>query len=277
MEEVKVEKKGGVEPKVYSHSRLWLYENCPEFYKVKYIDKLPIEMPVHMALFLGKAVHDSLEWLYHQVKNRDVSIDELIENFTDEWISSFSEDIRVVNGDEKELYNRGIKFLVDYYTKHYPFKENVVAIERKILFPLDEKGEYMIQGYIDRLDLNNGIYEVHDYKTNAYLKRQEEIDKDRQLALYHLGLKNEFGNDIQVKLIWHFLSFNMSITSQRTEYELEKLRRDTLSLIKEIESTTEWPACGKKFCDWCNFKEENNINYEQISQDVYKLKNLSFS
>ena len=34
-EEVADEKKG---MKLYSHSRLWLFENCPEAYKIKYID-----------------------------------------------------------------------------------------------------------------------------------------------------------------------------------------------------------------------------------------------
>ena len=49
---------------VYSHSRLWLYENCPEYFKIKYLDKALPDLPVSMALFLGGVVHESLEWLY---------------------------------------------------------------------------------------------------------------------------------------------------------------------------------------------------------------------
>ncbi len=260
------EKKGGEENGggIYSHSRLWLYENCPEFYKLKYIDKKLPEMPVHMSLFLGKAVHDSLEWLYYQVKNRNVEISELIEYFTEKWVESFSVDVRIENGDEKELYNRGVKLLVDYYLAHKPFKQNVVAIERKILFPLDNEGKYKIQGYIDRLDLNEGVYEVHDYKTNQYMKAKEEIDKDKQLAFYHIGLKEVFGRDIKVRLVWHFLSHNKKVISYRTDEQLEKLKKDTMLLVKKIESTTDWFACGKKFCDWCEFKKQNNIRYEDV-------------
>ena len=55
---------------IYSHSRLWLYENCPEYFKIKYLDKALPDLPVSMALFLGGMIHESLEWLYHQTKNR---------------------------------------------------------------------------------------------------------------------------------------------------------------------------------------------------------------
>src|SRR3989344_2939268 len=168
---------------LYSHSKLWLYESCPEFYKLKYIDKKVPPMQTSMPLFLGSTVHEALEWLYHQIKYHEITIDELIEYFTDRWSAQFDENIRVENGDEIDAYNKAVRFLTDYYTKHKPFKENVIAIERKVLFPLDSEGNYKIQGYIDRLDVaEDGTYEIHDYKTNQSMKRQSEIDNDRQLA-----------------------------------------------------------------------------------------------
>lgn len=261
---------------VYSHSRLWLYENCPEFYKLKYVDGIELDLPVHSALVLGSVVHEALEWLYHQVKNRIVEIDELIEYFGERWkitIERANGSIRFENGDEQNSFNKGVKFLVDYYMRHRPFNQKVLAIERKILFPLDSEGKYKIQGFIDRLDFNDkeGVYEVHDYKTNAYPKKQEEVDADRQLALYHLGLKEIYGKEIKVKLIWHFLSHNLDLVSQRSEEELDKLMKDTLALIKQIESETEWSACGKKFCDWCDFKRIHKLQYEDVLR-IFKEK-----
>ena len=248
--------------KMYSHSKLWLFESCPEFYKLKYIDKKVPPMPTSMPLFLGSVVHEALEWLYHQVRHREMNVDELIEYFTDQWTSQFNDNIRIDNGDEIDAYNKGVRFLMDYYTKNKPFKQNVLAIERKIIFPLDENGEYKIQGFIDRLDMaEDGTYEVHDYKTNQSMKRKEDLDSDRQLALYDIGLRETFGKDIKVKLIWHFLNFNLQVTSQRTPEELDNLRNDTLELIKKIESTTEWPACKGRYCDWCNYKKENGLTY----------------
>jgi|TARA_Y100000310_G_scaffold334040_2_gene412850 hypothetical protein len=266
MEEVQKEKK---KAKVYSHSRLWLYENCPEFYKLKYIDKKTPEMPLSISLLLGKTVHEVLEWLYHQIKNHEVELDELIEYFQDKWgehMDEVNRNVKFHNGDEKIHFNRGVKFLVDYYLKHKPFDQNVLAIERKILFPLDQEEMYFIQGYIDRLDLNSdGEYEIHDYKTNAYPKKQKELDKDRQLALYHIGIKKVYGNDIKVKLIWDFLAHNIQMHSARNDEQLEKLKEDTLNLIKKIEGETEWKACKGKWCDWCSYKKEHDVSYKEIA------------
>ncbi len=264
--------------KIYSHSRLWLYESCPEFYKLRYIDKKVPSMQTHISLFLGTVVHEALEWLYHQVKYHSIEIDEVIEYFTERWTKQFGENIRIENGDEIDAYNKGVRFLTDYYTKNKPFKQNVLAVEHKVLFSIDDAGEYKIQGYIDRLDVaEDGTYEVHDYKTNQSMKKREDFAKDRQLALYDIGLREQFGKDIKVKLIWHFLNFNQDIVSERTPYELEKLKQDTLELIKKIESTTDWPSCNGRYCDWCNYKSENEITYDdavKMFDDAQKVEEM---
>jgi RecB family exonuclease len=136
--------------------------------------------------------------------------------------------------------------------------------EKKIVFSLEEDKVYKIRGFVDRIVFNKQIeeYEVHDYKTNEWLKSQEEVDKDRQLAFYHLGLREYFGKQIKVKLIWHFLAHNRKITSRRTDEQLEDLKRKTIELIKKIEGTTHWSACGKRWCDWCSYKRNNELeNY----------------
>tara|TARA_Y100000310_G_scaffold101376_2_gene99418 strand:- start:1630 stop:2430 length:801 start_codon:yes stop_codon:yes gene_type:complete len=255
-----MEKKG----EIFSHSKLWVYESCPEYYKIKYVDKALPKLPISMSLFLGSVVHESLEWLYHQTKNREILVNELIENYSEIWDTNYSNEVKIYNGSPKEYFNKGVKFLVDYYMKNKPFKENTVGIEQKVLFSLDNEERYKIQGFIDRVVFNNGVYEVHDYKTNRIMKTQEELDSDRQLGLYHIGLKNVFGEGIKVRLYWHFLAFNQKLSSERTEQQLEKLKIETLELIEKIESDTEWAACGKKFCDWCEYKRKNNLNYREI-------------
>lgn len=258
---------------VYSHSRLWLYESCPEAFKVKYIDKIFPEVPKSMSLFLGSVVHESLEWLYKEVGfGRKIEIDDLIQDFAVRWKKQFSEDVRVTNGSAEENFNKGIKFLANYYQKNFPFKENTIEIEKKILFPLDKDGMYKIQGFIDRIvKTGEHEYEVHDYKTNEFMKRQEQVDKDRQLAFYHLGLQELFGKQITVSLIWHFLAHNKTIRSRRTQEQLERLKEETLELIKKIESTTTWNACNKPWCDWCSYKRLNNLDYS--THKIARMKN----
>jgi RecB family exonuclease len=128
------------------------------------------------------------------------------------------------------------------------------------------KDDIFIMGYIDRLEKHeDGSYEVHDYKTNDRIKSQGGVDKDRQLAFYHLGLQNLFGGDVKVKLTWHFLAHNKKVHSYRTQEQLDKLKEETIKLIEKINSTEEWPACGKPWCDWCAYKSmikfSNNGNH----------------
>ncbi|MCA9485809.1 MAG: PD-(D/E)XK nuclease family protein [Nanoarchaeota archaeon] len=240
---------------VYSHSKLWLFENCPEAYKIKYIDRSMPKLPSSIHAFLGSMVHDSLEWLYGQVMlNKTPECDELIRKFAENWQDNFEMDLRIPTGENvQEFFNKGIKFLIRYYNSNFPFHEDTIHLEKRIIFPISE--DVKIMGFVDRI-VKKGFneYEVHDYKTNSKMKSQEEVDKDRQLAFYHLGLQELFGEDINVSLIWHFLAHDKKIVSSRTQDELNKLKFDTLNLIETIKFEKEWKACGKKWCDWCSHK-----------------------
>tara|TARA_Y100000031_G_C8166711_1_gene359719 strand:- start:647 stop:1123 length:477 start_codon:yes stop_codon:yes gene_type:complete len=141
--------------------------------------------------------------------------------------------------------------------KHKPFDDNTIEVEKEIIFNLDEDGKYKIKGFIDRLvyNLETEEYEVHDYKTSNNLPKQEFLDKDRQLALYSIAIKEIFGEEKKVILIWHYLSFNQKLYSKRTDEQLKKLKQETLELIKKIELTTEFPPKKSVLCGWCEYKQ----------------------
>ena len=107
--------------KVYSHSKLWLYENCPEAYKIKYIDKKFPDLPKSIEAFLGSMVHDALEWLYRQKnEGKKVLLDDVIRFYGEQWHNTFTEELRVKEGNNPEDYaNKGIKFLINYFLKNY--------------------------------------------------------------------------------------------------------------------------------------------------------------
>jgi len=48
---------------VYSHSRLSCFEQCPQKYKLQYIDRMETEVEENIEAFLGSRVHDTLEKL----------------------------------------------------------------------------------------------------------------------------------------------------------------------------------------------------------------------
>jgi len=244
---------------IYSHSRLSTFEQCPLKFKYRYIDKIIPEIEQTIEIHLGKTVHDTLEWLYTQVQNKKLpTIDQTIVYYADKWQEKYTPEIVIVKNHltAKDYFNKGVQFILNYYTKHYPFDDNTIEIEKKILINLDEQGQYKLQGFIDRIVHNKKTneYEIHDYKTANFLPSQEKIDQDRQLALYSIGVKDLFGQDKEVCLVWHYLAHNTKICSKRTSEQLQQLKKETLELINKIESTEKFPHYISKLCDWCEYK-----------------------
>ncbi|MFH1787732.1 MAG: PD-(D/E)XK nuclease family protein [archaeon] len=260
-------------PKIYSHSRLSTFEQCPYKFKLRYIDKVKPEIEKTIESHLGSAVHDTLEWLYKQVMSKRIpTLDEVINYYVVKWQDSYEQDTLIVKEylSEKDYFNKGVQFLIDYYSKNHPFNESTLELEKKIILNLDGDNQYQIQGFIDRLVYNPKTqeYEIHDYKTSNSLPTKEKIDSDRQLALYAIAIKNLFGEDKEVKLVWHYLAHNLKIISTRTNEQLAQLKQETLNQIKIVESTTEFQTQKSILCNWCEYKSMcscfgGKVNYEK--------------
>ena len=196
--------------------------------------------------------------------------------YSNNWQENYSNDILIVkqNLTTKYYFNLGVEFLVSYYNEFHPFKDGTIECEKKVWITLDKEKGHKIQGFIDRLVYNSKTneYEIHDYKTAKNLPYQDKIDKDRQLALYAIAIKELFGQDKEVILIWHYLAHNKKIESRRTNEQLEQLKKDTLKLIKKIENTKTFPHNKFILCNWCEFKPsceawKKNSNFKQDNQE----------
>ena len=244
---------------VYSHSRLSCYEQCPQKFKLQYIDKVETDFAESVEAFLGSRMHETLEKLYrdhdHQKMN---SLDELLGFLRDEWKNNWSDAIVIMNNEytPENYLKMAEKYLADYYKRYHPFDQGrTVALEERILINLDQAGEYKLQGYIDRLsEMKTGFYEIHDYKTNSRLPLPDYLRTDRQLALYMIGVQNQYPDVKDVQLIWHFLKFDKEVNSTRSEAELTELKQSTIQLIDQIENDSEYKVCPGGLCDWCEFK-----------------------
>ena len=244
---------------IYSHSRLSTFENCQYKFKLKYLDKVETEIEKTIEAFLGTLVHETLEKLYKDLKFEKLnSLEELLEWFNSEWSKRWNNEIIIVRKEyTPENYRKmGEHFLKEYYEKYKPFNHTkTIDLEKHIIISLDKHGNFKLQGYIDRLAYaGDGVYEIHDYKTNSNLPIDDYLHSDRQLALYAIAVKQYFQDTKDVKLIWHFLAFNKEMQIQKTDEQLEKLKQDTIELIKKIESTTEFKTKVSRLCDWCEFK-----------------------
>ena len=244
---------------VYSHSRLSCYEQCPAKFKFHYIDKIETEEEETVEAFLGIRVHETLEKLYRDLQHqKENTLEELHSFVENEWNANWSNDIIIVNdeyGPENYL-KMARTYISDYYKRYYPFNQGkTVALEELIQIILDDDGGYKLRGFIDRLTENrDGYYEIHDYKTNSRLPLPEYLQSDRQLALYMIGVQNQYPDVKDVRLIWHFLKFDKEVDLTRTEKELAELKQSTIQLIDQIESDSEYKASPGGLCSWCEFK-----------------------
>jgi putative RecB family exonuclease len=245
---------------VYSHSKLSTFEQCPFKYKLRYIDKIRPVIEKTIEAHLGSSVHDTLEWIYNTIKEapqKEFTIDDIITFYAVKWQESYTDDILVVKKQlsAKDYFNKGVEFLLKYFQKHAPFKDGTIECEKKIMIKLDE--DTKLQGFIDRLvhNIETGEYEIHDYKTAKTLPSQQKMDEDRQLALYSIAIKELYGQDKEISLVWHYLAHDTKIVSKRTNEQLNKLKEETKALIKKIEETKDFPFKPMILCNWCEFKE----------------------
>lgn len=260
----------------FSHSRLETYETCPLQYKYHYIDKVKVEQEDTVETFLGSWVHQTLEKLYTDLKfEKLLSLKELITYFNKQWKENWNSTVKISKKEyTPENYREmGVRHLTDYYNRYKPFDQGkVIGLETTDM--LDIGGGYKFHIRIDRLvDVGNGIYEVHDYKTSNSLPKQQKLDEDRQLAMYSLWVKLNFKDCKKIRLIWHFLAFDKEMESFRTISQLEDLRKEVVAQIKKIEDAKEFPANETALCNWCDyqsicplFKHEIELKEKKVNE-----------
>jgi putative RecB family exonuclease len=242
----------------YSNSKLGTFLQCRYKYKLQYVDKIKTDLE-SIEAFMGKLVHQTMEKLYKDLQFQKInSKKELLEYFDKIWNENWHDKVFIVKEDyNAENYrNMGRKFIEDYYEHYKPFDDiRTIAIETVDLFPLDNGNQYHVR--IDRLACDKyGHYYICDYKTNNQLKAQEELDEDRQLAMYSLWVKQKYPDAKSVKLVWYFLAFDKEMISERSDEQLERLKIATEELIKEIENCEEFPTNVTSLCDYCPYKPQ---------------------
>jgi len=262
----------------YSHSKLGTFQQCKQKYKFQYVDKVKVESKDTIETFLGSLVHKTLEKLYKDLKFQKLNTKEELLNFFKEcWNKEFNDKILIVKKDYKKenYFEMGIKFISDYYEHYKPFNNlTTLGLETEYRLELDDGNSYHVR--MDRLSCDkDGNYYVCDYKTNNQLKPQEELDEDRQLAMYSLWVKNNFNDCKNVKLVWYFLAFDKEMISERNEEQLLNLKLDVQNIIKEIESCNNFLTTISNLCDWCAYKSlcpawKHELELENKTEEEFK-------
>jgi putative RecB family exonuclease len=258
---------------VYSHSRLSAFERCPRKFQYRYLWKIPAEGE-SIEGFVGKRVHEVLERLHRAAESHGVpSLPKVLWRFQQMFAEAYDANlVRIAReGTPLDHYRAlGEQCLANYYREHYPFdRDETLALEERVSFQLDASfaqraegerspsgGRYPVQGFIDRIALaRDGAIEIQDYKTSARVPSQADVDEDRQLALYQIGVGERFGADRPVRLVWRYLRQRRTLVSTRTPEQLRELAAQTRSLIDAIRSETRFEPRPSALCRWCEYRE----------------------
>jgi len=246
---------------VYSHSRLETFSNCRLKFRYQYVDKVDVPRRESVEAFLGSRVHETLEQHYKNIMMGKMwTQEEYLAYFDDIWKKLMPENLHIVNQQytQEDYYQQGVRSLTDYWKHYHPFdSEKTIALEKRIYMNLDDGDSYRFQGYVDRISKTaDGIWQIRDYKTKRNLPTIEEAQKDRQLALYQMGLQKMWTDTDQVQLIWHYLLFDEEVKITKDKPDLEKTRIDTIHLIQEVETAMvedDFPYHESALCEWCDF------------------------
>ena len=293
----------------FSHSRLSSYEQCPRKYCYRYLDDIPryrrnsetgeLEIVADgesIEAFTGHLVHSVLQWCYEEVQaGRTPAESGLQAEFARLWKAGYDPDrIEKVKAERTvDSYREmGERCIASYHHRHAPFDRGERHwLEVKLTAPLDPGQQFWVIGYADRITQHaDGVFEIRDYKTGRWVPTQDELDRDRQLALYRIAFEHmvrrgeegfeDAGTIRDVVLAWSYLQTDAERTSRRTAAQLTRLQRATVSLASQIvareglaEPTTNTEAAqraaadvanaqfptttdpkSKRLCNWCDYR-----------------------
>lgn len=244
-----------------SYSALDAFLTCPAKYKFSEIDK--IKTAKSKSALFGTWIHETLKMLHEPSRLTPPTEEEVLSFFTRQWDKS----VYSSEAEEMAAFGQGIKILKDYYAKNYPTNFHIINLESHFEAAIEDSGPlrlrseaseiHTITGKIDRIDkLIDGTFEIIDYKTSKTLPPQKDVDKNLQLATYHLGVVNRWPslNDKKVKLSLYFVKHGEKLSTIRSAGELKETKERILEIVDKIKVSAFAPQ-PNPLCDWCDFKK----------------------
>jgi len=247
-----------------SYSSIECFRNCPLKYKYQNIDK--IKAPKNIDALFGSSIHNSLKFMFQRGPLYP-TLDQIIDFFRTVWEQKkLPMDAEALDSSaETVYYKEGISLLEKFYKNNPPWNYNVVDMESRFEFEIDDPktGEkHTLSGIMDRIDKNaDGGFEIIDYKTKRKMPGQKEIDNDLQMSIYQLGLVKKWPHidASKIKLSFYFLKHGEKISTSRTMEQTEETKNFILDTIRDINEKIKdgnnFPPTPSPLCDWCEYRQ----------------------
>jgi len=256
--------------KIYSYSKLKLFESCPQQYFFNYLD--PEIAPIKKQFLKprdykvkGQAVHGAITLFYHLPKKKR-TFDDLKKCLAQAWYSETEPQKKMPLGEsggfrniehERESYTESLKMLKNFFNIKEPDLRLFYIPTNKIqdsfcdyeemIKPIDKK--HHISGKFDRVDkLADNTLRIVDFKTG-------KKDSDQfQLTFYKLLAELNF--NLPVKMVsFYYLNRKEVVDFDLSNISKTSIKKKVGEKIKKIEEAWRFPPCFNGLCNHCDFLE----------------------
>ena len=278
-----------------SYSQLSMFSECPQRWKLNYIDKLRVfETNIH--LIFGTAMHEVIQtWLevmYNDsIKNANKL--NLEQRLHDKLIEGFKK-AKEEEGKEpctleqlREFFQDGVNIL-DFVKKRradYFSKRGYKLIGCEVPIEVDLKKNVKIIGYLDLviLDEFHNTITIYDIKTstqgwNKWMKKDE--NKTQQLLLYKQFYAKQYNHPIvKIEVEYFIVKRKLWENAQFPQKRVQKFSpaSGTVSMNKVAKRLNTFldlafdndgnkvseniiPTPSKKACKWCEFRKTEHCS-----------------
>lgn len=210
----------------------------------------------------GTAIHETMEQIYKE----DLQLKEAIEYYDDSLHSHQEEIIDTMSVEELKEY--GHRLLTNLFEHYIPdsLKGKNVYLEKELRVKIGDK--YSINGIIDKLEFDNDLIQVVDYKTGSAQRGVEELavgrDYWRQAVFYNILLENSSEIDTTGKRIeTQYIFLDDDDAKEGYSIHTLKITKEDMDLVltqiqefwDKVNVADFTGGCGKDDCDYCRLGE----------------------
>ena len=257
--------------KIYSHSKIELFNKCKKQYHFNYLD--PEVAPIKKQFVKprdyktkGSAVHGAITLFYYLPKKKR-NFDGLKDCLKQAWFSEINmlrqPPLGLFGGfkdidHERQAYLDSLKLLKNFFDMEQEQSPSLFYVPVKTIKKSFEDYERMIKpvnkkisisGKFDRIDeLENGNLRVVDFKTG---KTKNGIS---QLEFYKLLTELNFDKKVD-QVTYYYLNDGKVKDYDVSKVKTGDIKKGILDKIKIIETAKNFPPNPTRLCDHCDFKE----------------------
>ncbi|MDH3539421.1 MAG: PD-(D/E)XK nuclease family protein [Acidimicrobiia bacterium] len=237
-----------------SPSRASDFKLCPQLFKYKAIDKIPVAPTVHQAR--GTTAHLALQRLFdHPAPER--TPDRLFDLFREAWVelrATEYPDMFESQEAERAWGIDSLSVLANYFGTEDPSSFEPAARE---LDMLQDVGDMTIRGILDRMDESDAGLVITDYKTGKAPPEQYAISAFFALKIYALLIRQQTGRT-PTRLRLLYLNGPTVYEIPITDRQLDAMERQLEALWAAINRAMEsgnFPTRPSRLCGWCSYQD----------------------